>query len=84
MNYSNSKATIIDSNGSQFERDIILWAVRWYVAYPISYRELEKMMQERGVEVNHPSLNRWVIKYMFEVHKAFRQRKSSVGISKLS
>jgi transposase-like protein len=32
-----------------FEREIILWGVRWYVAYPISYRQLEEMMEERGV-----------------------------------
>ena len=43
----------MDFKGSQFERDIILWGVRWYVAYPISYRQLEEMMQERGVEVDH-------------------------------
>ena len=51
----------MDFKGSQFERDIILWGVRWYVAYPISYRQLEEMMQERGVEVDHSSLNRWVL-----------------------
>ena len=64
-----------------FERDIILWGVRWYVAYPISYRQLEEMMQERGVEVDHSSLNRWVIKYTPALDKAFRQRKRSVGTS---
>ena len=51
----------MDFKGSQFERDIILWGVRWYVAYPISYRQLEERMQERGVEVDHSSLNRWVL-----------------------
>ena len=65
----------MDFKGSQFERDIILWGVRWYVAYPISYRQLEEMMQERGVEVDHSSLNRWVIKYTPALDKAFRQRK---------
>jgi hypothetical protein len=39
--------------GNHFERDVILWGVRWYVAYPISYRQLEEMMEERGVEVDH-------------------------------
>ena len=53
----------MDFKGSQFERDIILWGVRWYVAYPISYRHLEEMMHERGVEVDHSSLNRWVLKF---------------------
>ena len=61
QNSSNNKATIMDFKGSQFERDIILWGVRWYVAYPISYRQLQEMMQERGVEVDHSSLNRWVL-----------------------
>jgi transposase-like protein len=40
---------MIDFKGSQFEREIILWGVRWYVAYPISYRQLEEMRGERGV-----------------------------------
>jgi len=67
--------------GSQFERDIILWAVRWYVAYPISYRQLEEMMDERGVAVDHSTLNRWVIKYAPEFEKAFRRRQHPVGRS---
>ena len=37
-----------DFKGSQFKREIILWGVRWYVAYPISYRQLEEMMDDRG------------------------------------
>ena len=53
----------MDFKGSQFERHIILWVGRWYVAYPISYRQLEEMMQERGVEADHSSLNRWALKY---------------------
>ena len=50
--------------GSHFERDVILWGVRWYVAYPISYRQIEEMMGERGVEVDHSTLHRWVLKYV--------------------
>ena len=72
---------MIDFKGSQFERDIILWAVRWYVAYPISYWQLEEMMVERGVEVDHSSLNRWVLKYTPPLEVALRQRKPPVGIS---
>ncbi len=49
---------------SQFEREIILWGVRWYVAYPLSYRQLEEMMGEQGVAVGHFTLNRWVIKHV--------------------
>src|SRR3954466_12331406 len=72
---------MIDFKGSQFERDIILWGVRWYVAYPISYRQLEEMMGERGVAVDHSTLNRWVIKYAPEWEKQFRRRQRSVGRS---
>jgi putative transposase len=72
---------MIDFKGSQFERDIILWGVRWYVAYPISYRQLEEMMAERGVEVDHSSLNRWVLKYTPLLEMAFRRHKRLVGTS---
>jgi hypothetical protein len=44
---------VVDFKGSHFEKEIILWGVRWYVAYPISYRQLEEMVQERGVSVDH-------------------------------
>jgi len=42
-------STVIEFKGSHFEHDAIPWSVRWYVAYPISYRQLEEMMEERGV-----------------------------------
>ena len=47
---------MIDFKGSQFEREIILWGVRWDVAYPISYRPLDEMMGERGMVVAHSTL----------------------------
>ena len=72
---------MIDFKGSQFEREIILWGVRWYVAYPISYRQLEEMMKERGVEVDHSNLNRWVLKYAPALENSFRQYKRPVGDS---
>ncbi len=72
---------MIDFKGSHFEKEIILWGVRWYVASPISYRQLEEMMEERGVSVDHSTLNRWVLKYAPEIEKQFRQRKRPVGTS---
>jgi putative transposase len=72
---------MIDFKGSQFEREIILWGVRWYIAYPISYRQLEEMMGERGVAVDHSTLNRWVIKYAPEFEKEYRRRQRPVGRS---
>src|SRR5918995_1648358 len=72
---------MIDFKGSQFEKDIILWGVRWYVAYPISYRQLEEMMGERGVAVDHAMLNRWVSKYAPEFEKQFRRQQRPGGRS---
>jgi putative transposase len=51
------------------------------VAYPISYRQLEEMMGERGVAVDHSTLNRWVIKYAPDFEKVFRRRQCPVGRS---
>ncbi len=75
------RSTVVKFKGSHFEREIVLWGVRWYVAYPVSYRQLEEMMEERGVEVDHSSLNRWVLKYVPLLDKAFRARKRRVGDS---
>jgi transposase-like protein len=70
---------MIEFRGSHFERDVILWCVGWYVAYPISYRQLEEMMEERGVEVDHSTLNRWGVKYVPLLHQQFRARKNAYG-----
>jgi transposase-like protein len=72
---------MIEFKGSHFEREVILWGVRWYVAYPISYRQLEEMMDERGVQVDHSTLNRWVLKYVPLLEAQFRARKRPVGSS---
>jgi hypothetical protein len=53
------KATLINFKGHRIEKDIILLCVRWYLAYPLSYRDLEEMMKERGVQVVHSNIYRW-------------------------
>lgn len=63
-----------------FKKDIILMAVRWYVAYSLSYRDVEELMLERGVTVDHSTLNRWVIKYAPLLEAEFRKKhKKRVG-----
>ena len=59
-------------SGRHFPRDIILWAVRWYCRYGVSYRDLEEMMTERGVPVDHTTIYRWVQKYAPELDKRTR------------
>ena len=52
-----------DFKWRHFEGEVILWAVRWYCRYGISYRDLEQMMGERGVSVDHSTIYRWVQRY---------------------
>jgi len=47
---------MINFKGSHFEREGIPWGIRWYVAYPVSYRQLEEMLEERGVKVDHSTI----------------------------
>jgi transposase-like protein len=63
---------------AHFVTDIILTCVRWYVAYPLSYRQVEELMQERGVAVDHATINRWVLKYSPQLVAAFHRRKRPV------
>jgi len=57
-------------------------SVRWYLAYSLSYRNIEELMAERGVKVDHSTLNRWVIKYSAKLETVFTKRyKKSVGSS---
>ncbi len=65
----------------RFPKDIILMAVRWKLAYPLSYRAIEELMGERGVSVDHSSIQRWVATYAPQLERAFRSRKKAVGKS---
>ena len=61
--------------------EIILLNVRWYCRYPLSYRNLEEMMAERGVEVDHSTINHWVLKYAPELDKRIRPHLQSTNDS---
>jgi len=61
-----------DFKWRHFRGDIILWAVRWYCKYGISYRNLEEMLEERGVDVDHTTCYRWVQHYALEMEKRLR------------
>jgi len=55
-----------------FQSEIILLCVRWYLRYPLSYRQLEEMMLERGLRVDHTTIYRWVQHYAPEIEKRCR------------
>jgi transposase-like protein len=56
----------------QFTAEVILWAVRWYLMFPISYRDLALMLQDRGVAVDHTTIFRWIQAYAAELEKRIR------------
>jgi transposase-like protein len=73
---------MIDFKGHRFEKNIILLCVRWYLAYPLSYRNLEEMMEERGVRIDHTNIYRWVRKFTPQLEAKFRKgKKRPVGNS---
>ena len=71
----------VSFKGAHFPQEIILPCVRWYVAYPLSTRHIEELMLERGVHVDHSTVNRWVIKYSPQLEEAFHRRKRPVWVS---
>ena len=71
----------ISFKGAHFPKEVILMGVRWYVAYPLSTRHVEELMEERGVEVDHSTINRWVIQYSPQLEEAFHRRKRAVWVS---
>jgi transposase-like protein len=64
--------------GRHFDRSVILLCIRWYLAYNLSLRNLEEMMAERGISVDHATIHRWVVRYSPELLKRFNVRKRAV------
>src|SRR4051794_41918599 len=60
--------------GFRFPAEIILWAVRWYLQFPVSYRDLERMLADRGVVVDHTTMYRWVQRFAPELERRGRGR----------
>ena len=72
---------MLNFKGMRFPIDVILVCIRWYAAYPLSYRHIEEMMEERGVLVDHSSINRWAISFLQLIEKMARKHKRAVGDS---
>ncbi len=69
-----------DFKGRHFEATLILQAVSWYLRYPLSYRDIEELFLERGLEVDHSTLNRWVLAYAPLIERRLRTfRKPHCG-----
>ena len=59
--------------GRHFQDQIIVLCVRWYLRYCLTLRDLEEMMAERGIEIDHSTIGRWVLRYAPELHKRIRR-----------
>lgn len=69
---------MIDFKGHQYPKSVILYAVFFYVRYGVSYRDLEEIMAERGVAVDHATLNRWVVKFPPSIAANAQVRKKPI------
>ncbi|MBR9910618.1 MAG: IS6 family transposase [Gammaproteobacteria bacterium] len=70
---------MISFNGRHFQREMILQSVRWYLAYSLSYRDIEEIMKERGFKVDHSTIQRWVVHYAPQLEDAFHKKKKRPG-----
>lgn len=70
---------MLNTKGMRFPLEVILVCIRWYAAYALSTRNLEEMMEERGVLVAHSTVSRWAIRFLPLLEKVFRKYKRAVG-----
>jgi putative transposase len=71
----------VDFKGAHYPESVILYAVYFYVRYGVSYRDLEEIMEERGAEVDHATLNRWVVKFGPLMAVQAQSRKKPTAVS---
>jgi transposase-like protein len=65
--------------GFRFPSDVIVLAVRWYLRFGLSYRDVEELLAERGVEVDHVTIYRWVQRFTPLLAEAARPCRHAVG-----
>jgi putative transposase len=71
----------VSCKGAHCPKAVILRGGRWHVASPLSTRHVEGLMKERGVELDHATINRWVIKCSPQLEETFHRRKRPVWVS---
>jgi transposase-like protein len=65
----------------QFEPEVILLAIGWYLRFSLSYRDVEELLAERGVHADHVTIWRWVQRYAPELEKRLRKRLKATNDS---
>ena len=71
----------VSFKGAHFPQEIILMGVRWYVAYPLSYRHVEALLEARGGPIDHATNQCWVVKSRPLLEEAFHRRTRPVWVS---
>ena len=61
----------------RFPPEVIIQCVYWYCRFSLSYRDIEEIMKDRGVDVDHSTINDWVIKFLPQLEVEFRKGKES-------
>ena len=72
---------MISFKGAHFAREAILYAICFYIRCPVTYRDLQEITCDRGVDVDHATLNRWVVKISTMIAESAQQKKRSTGSS---
>ena len=65
--------------GFRFPPEVIVLAVRWYLRYGLSYRDVEELLVERGIEVDHVTLFRWVQRFTPVLRHGDRRARRTIG-----
>ena len=65
---------MINFKRRHFKQDIMMMSMRWYLSYALSYRHVEELLLERGVSIDHSTVQRWVVRYSAELEHEFRRR----------
>ena len=66
---------MLSFKGRHFPKDLILMAIRWKLAYPLSYRHIEELLEERGADVDHSTVQKWVVYYAPKLEHSFSLAK---------
>ena len=72
---------MLKTKGSWYPKDVIVQAVYLKLRFSLSYRDIEEILKDRGLGVDHATIQRWVIKYTPDLEKSFHRKKRSIGKS---
>jgi putative transposase len=70
---------MLKTRGSCYPREVIVQAVFLKLRFSLTYRDIEGILKDRGIGVDHATSQRWVVKYTPELEKSFHRKKRNIG-----